>query len=70
MNDSGKSRSASNISQIVDLLVENKIKLDALERVFKETNPLVHEFYLGEIETITNERAAEYRRVISAQLTE
>jgi len=28
---------------VIDLLVESRIKLDALEHLLKETNPLVHE---------------------------
>jgi len=50
---------ANTLSRVVDLLVEHKIKLDALEHVLKETNPLVHEFYLG---TIENLRAQKQRK--------
>lgn len=35
--------STNALSRGVDLLVEHRIKLDALEHVLKETNPLVHE---------------------------
>ena len=39
-------------STVVDLLVEHRIKIDALEHVLKEINPLVHELYLGTIENL------------------
>jgi len=40
-------------------LVERWIKLDALEHVLKETNPLVHELFLGTIENLQAQEAAE-----------
>jgi len=46
-------------SRVVDLLVERWIKLDALEHVLKETNPLVHELFLGTIENLQAQEAAE-----------
>jgi hypothetical protein len=45
-------------------LVEHKIKLDALEGVLKETNPLVHELYLGTIENLRAQKAAEVNQVL------
>ncbi len=33
------------LREVVDLLVENQIKHDALENVMKEINPLLHERY-------------------------
>ena len=35
--------STNTLRRVVNLLVENRIKLDALEHVLKETNPLVQE---------------------------
>jgi GTP cyclohydrolase II len=46
------------------LLVEHKIKLDALEGVLKETNPLVHELYLGTVENLRCQKAAEVNQVL------
>ena len=43
------------LREIIALSVENQIKLEALERVFKETNPLLGELYRGEIETLTEQ---------------
>jgi hypothetical protein len=56
------------LSTVVDLLVEQKIKLDALERVLQETNPLMHEFYLGTIENMKAERAVELGRALTQSL--
>ena len=43
-------------SRVVDLLVEHRIKLDALEHALKETNPLAYEFYLGTIENLRSQK--------------
>jgi hypothetical protein len=56
------------LGRVVDLLVEHKIKLDALEHVLKETNPLVHEFYLGTIENLRTQKTAEVNRVLTQAL--
>jgi hypothetical protein len=55
-------------SRVVDLLVEQTIKLDALDHVLKETNPLVHEFYLGTIENLQAQKTAELKKVLTARL--
>ena len=55
----------SALTRVVDLLVEHTIKLDALERVLKETNPLMHELYLGTIENMKAERATELSHVLT-----
>ena len=59
MSKAAGQTSTNNLSSVVDLLVEHRIKLDALEHVLKETNPLLHEFYLG---TIENLRAKKERK--------
>jgi hypothetical protein len=58
----------SGVANLVDLLVEHKIKLDALEDVLKETNPLVHELYLGTIQKLRAQKAAELKKAIGATL--
>jgi hypothetical protein len=60
--------STNAFSRVVDLLVEHRIKLDALEHVLKETNPLVHEFYLGTIENLRSQKAAEVNQVLTQTL--
>ena len=56
--------STNTLSSVVDLLVEHRIKLDALEQVLKETNPLVHELYLGTIEKLRAQKTAEVKEVL------
>jgi hypothetical protein len=58
--------SGNSLSRVVELLVEHKIKLDALEGVLKETNPLVHELYLGTIENLRAQKAAQVKQVLSS----
>ena len=60
--------STDTLSRVVDLLVEQKIKLDALEHVLKETNPLFHELYLGTIENMQAQRATELSRALTLGL--
>ena len=52
------------LGRVVDLLAEHEIKLDALEHVLKETNPLVHEFYLGTIENLRTQKPAKVNQVL------
>ena len=56
------------LNRVVDLLVEHRIELDALEHVLKETNPLVHELYLGTIENLRAQKAAEVNQVLTQTL--
>jgi len=60
--------STNSLSRVVDLLVEHRIKLDALEHVLKETNPLAHELYLGTIENLRAQKTAELKTVLTARL--
>ena len=57
--------SKGTLSRVVDLLVEQSIKIDALEHILKETNPLLHEFYLGTIEKLRAQKAAEVNQVLT-----
>jgi len=60
--------STDTLSRVIDLLVEHKIRLDAWEHVLKETNPLVHEHYLGTIENLRAQKTAELKTVLTARL--
>ena len=55
--------STNTLSRVVDQLAEHRIKLAALERVLKETNPLAYELYLGTIENLHAQEAAEVNQV-------
>ena len=68
MSKAAGQQSTNTLSRVVELLVEHKIKLDALEHMLKETNPLFHEFYLGTIETLQAQKEAEVNRVLAQTL--
>ena len=68
MSKAAGQRSTNSLSRVVDLLVEQRIKLAALEHILKETNPLMHEFYLGTIENLRAQKAAEVRQVLTQTL--
>ena len=68
MRNAAGQPSTNTLSRVVDLLVDHRIKLDALEHVLNETNPLVHEFYLGTVERLRTQKAAELKKVMSARL--
>jgi hypothetical protein len=59
--------STNAFNTVVDLLVEHTIKLDALEHVLKETNPLAHEVYLSTVENLRAKKAAELKKVLIAR---
>ena len=44
------------LGEIIALSVENRIKIEALEQVLVKTNPMMHELYLGEVETIGKQK--------------
>jgi hypothetical protein len=56
------------LSSVFDQLVEHTIKLDALEHVLKETDPLIHELYLGKIENLRARKTAEGNRALTQGL--
>jgi hypothetical protein len=60
--------STDEFSRIVDLLVEHGIKLDALEQVLKETNHLIHEVYLGAVEDLQAQKAAEMKKALTGRI--
>ena len=60
--------STTTLRKVVDLLVEDRIKLNALEQVLKETNPLLHELYLGTIERLRAQKAAEVSQALTQTL--
>ena len=56
------------LGEVVDLLVDNRIKFDALENVLKEINPLLHERYLGEVEVVKERKASALKQALTASL--
>jgi len=68
MSRATRQPSMNALREVVDLLVESRIKLDALENVVKEINPLLHERYLGEIEVVKKRKASEFKQALAASL--
>jgi hypothetical protein len=50
---------------VVDLLVESRIRIDAMEQILVKTNPVAYELYLGTIENLQAQKAAEVNRVLT-----
>jgi hypothetical protein len=54
--------------KIVDLLVESQIRIDAMEQILVKTNSVAYELYLGTIENLRTQKAAEVNRVLTQVL--
>jgi hypothetical protein len=53
---------------VVDLLVESRIRIDAMEQIVVKTNPVAYELYLGTIENLQAQKTAEVNRVLTQTL--
>jgi hypothetical protein len=60
--------STTSLTKIVDLLVESRIKIDAMEQLLVKTNPVVYELYLGTIENLRVQKSAELKKVLTVEL--
>ena len=56
------------LSRVVDLLVEQRIRIDAMEQILVKTNPVAYELYLGTIENLQAQKAAEVKKVLTVRL--
>ena len=56
------------LKQIVDLLVESRIRIDAMEQILVKTNSVAYELYLGTIENLRAQKAAELKKVLTVRL--
>lgn len=65
MSKAAGQQSTNTLRRVVEILVEDRIKLDAMEQVLKQTNPLVHELYLDMIENLQAQKTAEMNRVLT-----
>ena len=54
--------------KVVDLLVESRIRIDAMEQVLVKTNSVAYALYLGMIEDLQRQKAAEVNRVLAQTL--
>ena len=56
------------LSKVIDLLVENQMRIDAIEQVLVKTNPVAYELYLGAIQNLQAQKTAEVNRLIAQTL--
>jgi len=56
------------LKQIVDLLVESWIRIDAMEQILVKTNSVAYELYLGTIDNLRAQKTAEVNRVLAQTL--
>jgi hypothetical protein len=53
------------LSSVVDLLVESRIRIDAMEQILVKTNSVAYALYLDTIENLRGQKAAEVNRVLT-----
>ncbi len=56
------------LSKVVDLLVESRIRIDAMEQILVKTNPVAHALYVGMIEDLQRQKEAEVNRLLTQTL--
>jgi hypothetical protein len=54
--------------KVVDLLVESRIRIDAMEQILVKTNAVAYELYLDTIENLQTQKAAEVTRILTQTL--
>ena len=59
---------ANALSKVVDLLVESRIRIDAMEQILVKTNSVAEALYLGMIENLQRQKEAEVNRVLAQTL--
>jgi hypothetical protein len=53
---------------VVDLLIESRIRIDAMEEILVKTNSVAYELYLGAIENLRAQKTAELKKVLTVRL--
>jgi hypothetical protein len=53
---------------VVDLLAESRIRIDAMEQVLVKTNPVAYELYLGMLEDLKAHKKADVNRLLAQTL--
>ena len=56
------------LTKVVDLLVESRIRIDAMEQILVKTNPVAYELYLGMIKNLQAQKTAELKKVLTVRL--
>ncbi len=54
--------------RVVDLLVESRIRIDAMEQILVKTNAVAYELYLSTVENLQTQKAAEVTRILTQTL--
>jgi len=54
-------------SRVVDLLVESRIRIDAMEQILVKTNPVAYDLYLGMIENLQAQKTAEVKNILTGR---
>jgi len=54
--------------KVADLLVESRIRIDAMEQILVKTNPVAYELYLGTIGNLQAQKTAEVKKVLTVML--
>ena len=65
MSKAASQPSTNTLSRVVDLLVEQRIRIDAMEQILVKTNPVAYELYLGTIEKLQAQKTAEVKKVLT-----
>jgi hypothetical protein len=60
--------SANVLAKVVDLLIESRIRIDAMEQILVRTNPVAYDLYLGTIKNLQRQKEAEVNRVLTQML--
>ena len=56
------------LSKVVDLLIESRIRIDAMEQILVKTNSVAYALYLGMIEDLRTQKAPELKTLLTARL--
>jgi len=54
--------------KVVDLLIESRIRIDAMEQILVKTNSVAYELYLGMIENLQAQKTAEVKKILTVRL--
>ena len=55
----------SALRNVVDLLIESRIRIYAMEQILVKTNSVAYPLYLGTIEKLQRQKTAEVNRVLT-----
>ena len=56
------------LTKVVDLLIESRIRIDAMEQILVKTNPVAYDLYLGTIKNLQRQKEAEVNRMLTQTL--